>query len=374
LNIKQISWTAKVVVALVFCLIFVGGLVTSWQAGMAVPDWPLSFGSLNPEGWWANFPVRLEHGHRLLAAFVGLGVGVLCSLVWGNVRALAIAALVSLLAGGAGVAFSLDAPVRAHLGVWPAAIAFAATLILGAKSRQSVGGIGKFERALALGAFILVCLQATLGGLRVTQETAGLVSLAVKLRITHGCVAQAFLVVLSALTVRLSLLAAPRPLYEPRFDTNPTRLVGFALLLVYCQLILGATMRHLGAGLAIPTFPAANPNGGWMPAAHNLYTDLNFGHTRLGALIVLCVVLYADFRAMRASKPGRPIWLVAWRSSVIVICQALLGIFVVLHHKPKTLATLHVVLGAGLLSSLSALWVHLHTRFTLAEASSEEGR
>jgi heme a synthase len=367
LNIKQISWTARLVVTLVFSLIFVGGLVTSWQAGMAVPDWPLSFGSLNPEGWWADFPVRLEHGHRLLAALVGLGVGVLCAMVWGNLRALWVAAIVSAASGGMGSWLALEPAIRAHLGVWPAAVAFVVALALGARSKLSVGGIGRTERLLAFAAFVLVCCQATLGGLRVTQETAGLVDLAVRLRIIHGCVAQTFLVVLAALAVRLSLLVKPRPLYEPRFDTNPIPLVWFALAVVFGQLVLGATMRHLGAGLAIPTFPAANPQGGWLPSGHNLYTDLNFGHTRLGALFVLCVVLYADFRAMRASKPGRPIWLVAWRTSFFVVCQAALGIFVVIHQKPKTLATLHVVLGAGLLASLSSLLVHLHTRFSLAK-------
>ena len=61
MNLKTLTRFAQAAVLVVFGLIFVGGLVTSWQAGMAVPDWPLSFGSLNPEGWWANFPVRLEH-------------------------------------------------------------------------------------------------------------------------------------------------------------------------------------------------------------------------------------------------------------------------------------------------------------------------
>src|SRR5215218_230291 len=67
-----LAWYAKVVVAAVFVLIFLGGLVTSWGAGMAAPDWPLSFGSLNPNGWWSDFPLRLEHGHRLIASLVGV--------------------------------------------------------------------------------------------------------------------------------------------------------------------------------------------------------------------------------------------------------------------------------------------------------------
>ena len=345
--------------------------MTSWQAGMAVPDWPLSFGSLNPEGWWSDFPVRLEHGHRLLALFVGLGVGVLCAGVWGNMRALWTAALVSSVVGLAGYVLNLEPSLRAHLGVWPAALAFVVTLASGSRSVSAPAGIGKMEKTLALAAFVLVCLQATLGGLRVTQETAGLVDVAVWLRVFHACVAQGFLVVLCALAVRMSLIVRPRPLYDPRFYGDPRPLVWGALVLVYVQLILGATMRHLGAGLAIPTFPAANAEGGWLPKVHNLYTDLNFGHTRVGALAVLLVVIYAAFRAMRASKPGRPIWLAAWRCSFIVICQALLGVFVVLHQKPKTLATLHVVLGAALLASLSALIVHLHSRFALAGAHTE---
>src|SRR5947209_3661937 len=82
---------AKAVVLAVFGLIFVGGLVTSWQAGMAVPDWPLSFGSINPTGWWHDFPVRLEHGHRLIASLVGLLTMLLCAWVWRH-RGLMIAA------------------------------------------------------------------------------------------------------------------------------------------------------------------------------------------------------------------------------------------------------------------------------------------
>ena len=75
---------AKGVVAATFVLIFIGGLVTSHNAGMAVPDWPLSFGSLNPEGWWGDLPVRLEHGHRLFGAGLGLLTTILCAWVWRN--------------------------------------------------------------------------------------------------------------------------------------------------------------------------------------------------------------------------------------------------------------------------------------------------
>src|SRR6059058_6697172 len=57
--------------AMTFLLLLAGGLVTSNQAGLSVPDWPTSFGSLY------RIPpmvggVRYEHSHRMLAEFVGL--------------------------------------------------------------------------------------------------------------------------------------------------------------------------------------------------------------------------------------------------------------------------------------------------------------
>lgn len=52
-----------------FCLIIAGALVTSNEAGLAVPDWPLSYGSLTPP-WVGN--IRYEHGHRMVATFVGM--------------------------------------------------------------------------------------------------------------------------------------------------------------------------------------------------------------------------------------------------------------------------------------------------------------
>src|SRR5436305_15293511 len=61
----------KLLAWLTFLLIAAGALVTSNDAGLAVPDWPTSFGSL-----W-RIPhlvggVKLEHGHRMLAELVGL--------------------------------------------------------------------------------------------------------------------------------------------------------------------------------------------------------------------------------------------------------------------------------------------------------------
>ena len=74
------SWPHRLAVLLVcrdVSLIWVGGLVTTYEAGMAVPDWPSTYGYnlfLYPWQTWLPGPwdLFIEHGHRLLGATVGL--------------------------------------------------------------------------------------------------------------------------------------------------------------------------------------------------------------------------------------------------------------------------------------------------------------
>lgn len=300
---------AKGVVAATFILLFIGGLVTSYQAGMAVPDWPLSFGSLNPEGWWGNFPVRLEHGHRLFAAGIGLFIMGLC--VW------------------AFVSSSTSRSVR-----W-----------------------------LAVAALIGVCIQGTFGGLRVTLETAGHLRAATALRIVHGCAAQLELCLLVAVAVLLS-----RGWIEDSWKirgarlTAVRRLAWIAVFAIFGQLVFGATMRHLGAGLAIPTFPEANADGGFLPRVHNKFVDLNFAHTRLGAiavtLLIIALVILVFRRAQGEARLANP----ATGLLGLLLVQLSLGIADILHTKPITLTTIHVVNGAAVLA-LSVLLAMRASRF-----------
>ncbi len=288
---------AKGVVAATFGLLFVGGLVTSYQAGMAVPDWPLSFGSLNPEGWWGNFPVRLEHGHRLFGASVGLLVTVLFFWVWfseGRTRAL---------------------------------------------------------RMLTLAALIGVVAQGVLGGLRVTVETAGNPHLALRLRILHGCVAQAELCLLVAIATLLSRgwITETWTSVGAGFSAIK-RLAWAAVFAVYGQLIVGAAMRHKGAGLAIPTFPEANEDGGWMPKVHNIFVDLNFTHTRFGAALVTLLILSLAVLVLRRARGEVRLTSPAIGLLGLVLVQVSLGVYVIWHVKPVTLTTIHVVNGAAVLA------------------------
>src|SRR5262245_3141332 len=62
------------------CLLIVAGaLVTGNEAGLAVPDWPLSYGSLMPP-MVGN--IRYEHGHRMVATFVGFLTTILAMWLW----------------------------------------------------------------------------------------------------------------------------------------------------------------------------------------------------------------------------------------------------------------------------------------------------
>ena len=344
-----LSLFAGFTVAAMFGLIFVGGLVTSWQAGMAVPDWPLSFGSLNPEGWWGDLPVRLEHGHRIFASIVGLIVTILCAWVWRNGWPLLIALLTSASLSPLTKMAGLPPFVVMHVGIWSFAGAFAAALIL--MGRRYPSPRSRLVCGLAFAAFVGVCLQATFGGLRVTLETAGHFSAAMTLRIVHGCVAQAELCLVVALAVMLSRWWNSAALPGAHGELPATlRLARDTVASVFAQLILGAAMRHLGAGLAIPTFPQAKPGGGFLPDL-NPYAVLNFLHTRVGAFFVTLLILGLVASIFRM-KPGvalltRPAWLLLG----LLLLQVGLGMSIVWHQKPVTLTTVHVVNGAAILAT-----------------------
>ncbi|MCK5571359.1 MAG: COX15/CtaA family protein, partial [Bacteroidetes bacterium] len=99
-----------------FLLLIAGGLVTGTGSGLAVPDWPLSYGKVMPP---MTGGILYEHGHRMVATFVGLLTIVLAVWVWRKerrpwVRMLAAVALgavvVQGVVGGITVLFLLPVP------------------------------------------------------------------------------------------------------------------------------------------------------------------------------------------------------------------------------------------------------------------------
>jgi heme a synthase len=104
-------------------------------------------------------------------------------------------------------------------------------------------------RRLAWTALALVIAQGTLGGLTV------LFLLLTPVPVAHACLAQCFFCVTIALAYATSAEWAGADRVPDRTGVRSAAVV--ATTVVFVQLVLGATMRQRGAGLAIPDFPLA---------------------------------------------------------------------------------------------------------------------
>ncbi|MBI2205373.1 MAG: COX15/CtaA family protein [Candidatus Rokubacteria bacterium] len=174
---------AALTAAATLVLILAGGLVTNTGAGLAVPDWPSTFGHNMFTFPWSGMVggIFYEHSHRLLGSLVG-------------VLTLGLAA-----------------------ALWPS---------------------GGWLRTLGLVAVAAVILQGILGGLRV-------VLLEYRLAVLHGCLAQAFFALVVVIGTMASARArTPSPAIAG--DPALRRLTLVAAALVYVQIVLGALLTHLG--------------------------------------------------------------------------------------------------------------------------------
>lgn len=298
-------------------LICSGGMVTSKNVGLAVPDWPTTFGYnmfLFPVSKWVG-GILFEHTHRLIASAVGFLTIILAIWLWRS------------------------------------------------QSRSWV-------RNLGLIALAGVILQGILGGLRVTM-------LKDEIGIFHACVAQAFL----ALLVVIALVTTTfwRSLDETDISPKkfvPIRSLAIAITLaIYAQLALGATMRHQHRDLSILDFPTAN--GVWIPdtsanalAKINAWRDarglsdvdafqiwLQMTHRLVALLIAIGVIAFSsrvwrDARRVPALKK-LSIWWIAF-----LLVQLTLGAWTIWSNKAADIATAHVAVGAIMLSfgvSISAI-------------------
>jgi cytochrome c oxidase assembly protein subunit 15 len=277
-------------------LILIGSLVTTNGAGMAFATWPLSDGSLNPPGWWDNISMRLEHGHRLFAGFVSTLVVVL--FIW----------------------------------------------VL--KSRAS---LKKGVATLAFLALLGVLAQALLGGLRVMLDPQGIApttgAIATVFRVLHGCFAQVEFALLVLLAAKLCPCEAEKNVAQITGIKRIRTLAWLTFGFIFLQLVFGAIMRHLNAGLAIPTFPKASPTG-WMPAVHSIYVDTNFTHTRVIALLVVIHVLLLALRVFKSPGAGSSLKTPALTLLVLILAQVVFGISIIWSMRWQVPTTLHVVNGA----------------------------
>lgn len=297
-------------------LLFAGGFTTSIQAGMAFLDWPLSNGSLNPAGWTSDPAQLAEHSHRLAGFKLGL-----LSLV---------------------------------LAVW----------IGWRENRRPV-------RRLAFGLLAMVIFQGLLGGLRVLFDRLNTGSeentIAYLFQVLHACGAQAVVVLLTTLVVLLSrtwILSSPPP---PSASPPPSALRALptlgllSLAALSLQILLGALMRHAGAGLAVPTFPLT-PEGHLLPAHWNAGVVLHMAH-RLWAVAVTLILLLFLSRLWAASATRRPLAPLLLLTTLALSAQIFLGALTIWTVKNPHAATLHMLFGAVLMSATTALTL-LANRFS----------
>ena len=267
----------------VVALIAAGALVKSKEAGLSVPDWPLSYGSLNPPQWWLMDGVWAEHGHRLFAGTIALLTLALCAWFY-----------------------------RREPRSW--------------------------VKKLTAAAVATVFLQAFLGGLTV------LLLLPTAVSVSHAGVAQLFLGLIVAIAVATSRAWLDEPggqLELAGLRTSATVLSG----LIYLQILVGALMRHSGAGLAIPDFPLAF--GRLIPPYWNFGIAVHFAH-RVGAVAVTVVVLVVFVQVLRGAREVRPVWWAALGLIALLLVQITLGATVVLTQKAVLPNTVHVAVGAAL--------------------------
>ncbi len=286
-------------------LIWLGGLVTSHGAGMAVPDWPTTYGYnmfFFPISRWVG-GIFYEHSHRLVASGIGF--------------------------------------LTVILTVW-----------LWLKEERH------WLRRLGYVALVAVVLQGVLGGLRVTQmkDVIG---------VFHATLAQMFFALLCSIAMFTSRWWR---VYSQTSANRPgagTMRHAFAIVtgIILVQLIVGATMRHQHAGLAIPDFPAAY--GKFWPAmdadsvarynqargevtATNPITAFQIGVQMVHRFMALAILLSVAWLAgaARRSQPGTALSRGAAFWLGLILVQAALGVFTIWTNKAADVATAHVAIGA----------------------------
>ncbi len=302
--LNRFIWFTAAATLLLICS---GGMVTSKGVGLAVPDWPTTFGYnmfLFPVSKWVG-GIFFEHTHRLIASTVGFLTIILTVWIW----------------------LAEDRPWVRRLG-W---VALAA-----------------------------VILQGVLGGLRVTL-------LKDQIGVFHASLAQAFLGLLVFIgTVRSNLWRSSPANSDPAWR----RFAQFAVVttvLIYGQMALGATMRHQHRDLSILDFPTVNHS--WWPDTSataleqiNQWRDarglsdvtgfqiwLQMAH-RFGALLVSIFVILTVVYLWRISGAISVVKKVSALWIALLVTQVTLGAWTIWSNKAADIATAHVAVGAMMLS------------------------
>jgi cytochrome c oxidase assembly protein subunit 15 len=278
---------AKFVAACTVLLILAGSLVTSHDAGLSVPDWPTSYGwnmFTFPPSMWVA-NILYEHGHRLIAS--GVGLLTIALAVW----------------------------------LWNAATP-------------------RLLKWLGIAAVGAVVAQGLLGGLTVLFFLPPAVSTA------HAGLAEIFF----CITVSIALLTSPgwKTAPPPIDDGRLRGLATMTTVIVFGQILIGAAMRHMGAGLAIPDFPLMF--GRLVPDHWSAGIAIHFAH-RAGAIVVALSVTSTAVFIWRNHTDRVEFAQAALVSMILLVIQSTLGSLTVLTRRHVWISSLHVVFGALLLAA-----------------------
>lgn len=282
---KWLRRFTKLVAFATLFLIFAGAMVTSTGSGLAVPDWPTTYGEnmfLFPASKWVG-GIFYEHGHRLIASTVGF----LCILqaIWLQRR----------------------------------------------EPKRFVRTLGW----LSLGAVII---QGILGGLTVRFFLPTAISVA------HAGLAEIFF----CINVAIAFFTSEwyRRLQTVEKGDAPVALTSSFAGVVYLQILAGALMRHLHAGLAIPDWPLSF--GRFIPEFATKEIAANFVH-RTGGIVVFALVIALAVRMLRYEN-HHPLRVLINVLLTIVGAQVMLGGYVIWSGKQPHITSLHVALGASTLA------------------------
>ena len=302
---------AALVAASTAILILAGGLVTSTGSGLSVPDWP------NTYGWFMwTFPLNkmvggifYEHLHRLVAITVGFLIVVLAVWLW-----------------------------RAEPRRW--------------------------VRRLGYIALAAVVTQGVLGGMTVLWYLPDPISIA------HASLAQ----IVFCLTTTIALVTsggwkrgyvtavgADRKVgpHDDRMDDDRLlqRLAIVTTAAIYAQIVIGATIRHTGAGLAIPDFPLSF--GHLIPTHWDGKIAIHFAH-RVGAATVTLLIAVTSGHVFYRHRVRRELVRPAILLLMLVALQITLGALTVLSQKQFIINSLHVDNGALVLVTSLVLTLRAH--------------
>src|SRR5262245_42596037 len=279
-----------------FLLLVAGGLVSTTESGLACPDWPLCEGQYFPKMAGGKL---FEHGHRLVAATVAVLTLSLCFL-----------------------------------------------LLKHRRRDKTLVRLGVF-------AVVLVVVQALLGALTVKLRLPPWVSS------LHQATAMAFFCLVTSLAfiTRQRLSSSVREIGSVgEFQKRLGWMTLAVISVTYLQIVAGAVMRHVRAGLACGyDFPLCR--GQIWPLGTHWGVQVHLLH-RMGGVLVGIAVVTLSLWIWRHPAHVRGLRLLSATAAATVLIQISLGVAVIFTSRELVTMTLHSSLGAALLAMLVSLyWV-----------------